>query len=57
MMESLDSFAIPNSIVGELEDEFDVSATPADIIPENFNSVNTGTLGCNFCIDSQAEIR
>ena len=26
------------SIVGELEDEFDVSVTPADIIPENFNS-------------------
>ena len=26
------------SIVGELEDEFDVSVTPADILPENFNS-------------------
>ena len=26
------------SIVGELEDEFYVSVTPADIIPENFNS-------------------
>ena len=26
------------SIVGELEDEFDVSVTPANIIPENFNS-------------------
>ena len=24
--------------LGELEDEFDVSVTPADIIPENFNS-------------------
>ena len=31
----LDSFAIL-SIVGELEDEFDVSVTPADIIPENY---------------------
>ena len=28
------------SIVGELEDEFDVSVTPADIIPENFNSAD-----------------
>ena len=37
MMESTDSFAIL-SIVGELEDEFDVSVTPADILPENFNS-------------------
>ena len=35
--EILDSFAIL-SIVGELEDEFDVSVTPAEIIPENFNS-------------------
>lgn len=33
----LDSFAIL-SIVGELEDEFDISVTPAEIIPENFNS-------------------
>lgn len=35
--EILDSFAIL-SIVGELEDEFDISVTPAEIIPENFNS-------------------
>ena len=34
----LDSFAIL-SIVGELEDAFDISVTPAEIIPENFNSV------------------
>ena len=33
----LESFAIL-SIVGELEDEFDISITPAEIIPENFNS-------------------
>ena len=33
----LDSFAIL-SIVGEIEDEFGVSVTPAEIIPENFNS-------------------
>lgn len=33
----LDSFAIL-SVVGELEDEFGVSVTPAEIIPENFNS-------------------
>lgn len=33
----LDSFAIL-TIVGELEDEFDVSVTPAEIIPDNFNS-------------------
>ena len=32
----LESFAIL-SIVGELEDEFDISITPAEIIPENFN--------------------
>ena len=33
----LESFAIL-SIVGELEDEFDISITPAEIITENFNS-------------------
>lgn len=33
----LDSFAIL-SIVSELEDTFGVSVTPAEIIPENFNS-------------------
>lgn len=35
--EILDSFAIL-SIVGELEEEYGVAVTPADIIPENFNS-------------------
>lgn len=34
----LDSFAIL-SIVGEIEEEFGVSITPAEIIPENFNSM------------------
>lgn len=33
----LDSFAIL-SIVSELEDAFGVQVTPAEIIPENFNS-------------------
>ena len=33
--EILDSFAIL-SIVGEIEDEFGVSVTPAEIVPENF---------------------
>ena len=38
----LDSFAIL-SIVSELQDEFDIAITPADIIPENFNC--NGALG------------
>ena len=33
----LDSFAIL-SIVSELEDLFEISVSPADIIPENFNT-------------------
>lgn len=33
----LDSFSIL-SIVSELEEEFDISVTPVEIIPENFNS-------------------
>ncbi len=33
----LDSFAIL-SIVSELEDAFGISVTPAEIVPENFNS-------------------
>ena len=33
----LDSCAIL-SIVSELQDEFGITITPADIIPENFNS-------------------
>lgn len=37
--EILDSFAIL-SIVGELEDEFGVALTPAEIIPDNFNSAD-----------------
>ena len=35
-----DSFAIL-SIVGELEDAFDIKITPAEIIPENFNSAQS----------------
>lgn len=33
----LDSFAIL-SIVSELQDAFDITITPAEIIPDNFNS-------------------
>ena len=36
----LDSFAIL-SIVGELEDAFDIKITPAEIIPENSNSAQS----------------
>lgn len=36
----LDSFAIL-SIVGELEDAFDIKITPAEVIPENFNSAQS----------------
>ena len=35
--EVLDSFAIL-SIVGELEEAFDIEITPVDIVPQNFNS-------------------
>ena len=35
----LDSFAIL-SIVAELEDVFGISVTPAEIVPENFNSAD-----------------
>ena len=35
--EVLDSFAIL-SIVGELEEAFDIEITPVDIVPEYFNS-------------------
>lgn len=33
----LDSFAIL-TLVGEISDAFDVEVTPAELIPENFNS-------------------
>ncbi|HUM84598.1 MAG TPA: acyl carrier protein [Lachnospiraceae bacterium] len=33
----LDSFAVL-SIVSELEDQYDIRITPADIVPDNFNS-------------------
>ena len=33
----LDSFAIL-SIVSELQDEFEITITPSQVIPENFNS-------------------
>ena len=34
----LESFDIIN-LVSELDDEFDIKIKPADLIPENFNSV------------------
>jgi len=36
----LDSFDIL-SIVGELEDTFDIEVTPVDIVPSNFNSAES----------------
>ena len=36
----LTSFAIL-SIVSEIEDEFDVELSPADLIPDNFNSAKS----------------
>ena len=35
--EILDSFAII-TLVSALEEEFDITISPADLIPENFNS-------------------
>ena len=34
----LDSFDIM-SLVGSINDEFDITIRPADLVPENFNSV------------------
>ena len=36
----LDSFAIL-SLVSEIEDTFDVEVSPAELIPENFNSAKS----------------
>lgn len=36
----LDSFAIL-SLVSEIEDEFDVEVSPAELIPDNFNSAKS----------------
>lgn len=36
----LDSFAIL-TLVGEISDEFGVEVTPAELVPENFNSARS----------------
>lgn len=36
----LDSFGIL-SLVSEIEDSFDIEVSPAELIPENFNSVES----------------